>query len=510
MPRRPSISSFRAVSLDPEAPEALHRQLYEELRRAILSGRLGAGSRLPASREFASVSRISRNTVLSAYGQLLAEGYIESRAGSGTFVARSIPEAMTPESPAPEASVARPGDAGLPGTPRSLSARGRRIADAPILRHPLRTVANAFRPGLPALDHFPMKIWRRLYDRRLRRASVRQLSYDDPQGYLPLREAIAAHLSASRGARCGPEHVIIVNGSQHGVDLTVRMLLDRGDEVWFEDPGYFGARATLQAHAAVPVPVPVDSDGLVVSAGIERAPNARLVYCTPSHQNPLGVTMTLGRRMALTQWAERTGAWILEDDNASEYRYRGRPLASLQGIDPSDRVIYVGTFSKVLFSSLRIGYVVAPSDLVSVLVRARVLVDRQSPGLSQAVLADFMNEGHFARHIRRMRTLYGARLAALLRAVRVHAGDVLEVDEGEGGMSRVAWLPPGVDDLEAGAEVARAGIQCLPLSEYAMQNGERGGLILGFTGSDEAAIEHGIQTVAASVRAVQARTFVRA
>lgn len=214
--------------------------------------------------------------------------------------------------------------------------------------------------------------------------------------------------------------------------------------------------------------------------------------------------------MALTQWAERTGAWILEDDNASEYRYRGRPLASLQGIDPSDRVIYVGTFSKVLFSSLRIGYVVAPSDLVSVLVRARVLVDRQSPGLSQAVLADFMNEGHFARHIRRMRTLYGARLAALLRAVRVHAGDVLEVDEGEGGMSRVAWLPPGVDDLEAGAEVARAGIQCLPLSEYAMQNGERGGLILGFTGSDEAAIEHGIQTVAACVRAVQARTFVRA
>lgn len=505
MPRQPSISSFRAFSLDPAAPESLHRQLYEELRRAILSGRLAPGSRLPASREFANVSHISRNTVLSAYSQLLAEGYIESRAGSGTFVARSIPETMVPESPS---SGGRDGAAPAPST-RSLSARGRRIADAPILRHPLRTVANAFRPGLPALDHFPMDIWRRLSDRRMRRASVRLLTYDDPQGYLPLREAIAAHLAAGRGARCGPEHIVVVNGSQHGVDLAARVLLDRGDAVWFEDPGYFAARAAFQAHAAVPVPVPVDGDGMVVSAGIERAPHARLVYCTPSHQNPLGVTMTLGRRVALTQWAERAGAWILEDDNASEYRYRGRPLAALQGIDPSGRVIYVGTFSKVLFSSLRIGYVVAPTDLVPAFVAARVLTDRQSPGLSQAVLADFMNEGHFARHVRRMRMLYADRLAALLKAVRDHAADVLSVDEGEGGMSRVAWLPQGVDDVEVGAEVARAGIQCLPLSEYAMQPRERGGLILGFTGIDEAEIESGIQRVAACVRAVQARALAR-
>lgn len=262
MPRRPSISSFRAFSLDPDAPESLHRQLYEELRRAILSGRLAPGSRLPASREFANVSHISRNTVLSAYSQLLAEGYIESRAGSGTFVARSIPETMVPESPR---SAAGDGAAPAPAA-RSLSARGRRIADAPILRHPLRTVANAFRPGLPALDHFPMDIWRRLSDRRMRRASVRLLTYDDPQGHLPLREAIAAHLAAGRGARCGPENIIVVNGSQHGVDLAARVLLDRGDTVWFEDPGYFAARAAFQAHAAVPVPVPVDGDGTTAPA----------------------------------------------------------------------------------------------------------------------------------------------------------------------------------------------------------------------------------------------------
>lgn len=504
MPRRPSISSFRAFSLDPTSPEPLHRQLYEELRRAVLSGRLAAGSRLPASREFAQVSRISRNTVLSAYSQLLAEGYIESRAGSGTFVARSIPETLVPDS----------GDGGAPdraaaAAPRELSARGRAIVASPILRHPLRTVANAFRPGLPALDQFPMEIWRRLYDRRLRRASVRLLTYDDPQGYLPLREAIAAHLAASRGARCTPEQILIVNGSQHGVDLAARVLLDPGDQVWFEDPGYFAARATFEACGAVPVPVPVDSDGMVVSAGVERAPGARLVYCTPSHQNPLGVTLTLSRRVALTQWAEAHGAWIVEDDNASEYRYRGRPLAALQGIDPSNRVLYVGTFSKVMFSALRLGYLVAPADLVPALLQARVLNDRQAPGLSQAVLADFMNEGHFARHVRRMRTLYSARLAALLDAVRTHASDVLEVHEGEGGMSRVAWLPPGLDDTEVGVEVARAGIQCLPLSEDSLGPRARGGLVLGFTGIDEAEIHDGIRRVADCVRAVQARVLAR-
>ena len=496
MPRRPSISSFRAFTLDPDSPESLHRQLYEELRRAILSGRLAPGSRLPASREFANVSHISRNTVLSAYNQLLAEGYIESRAGSGTFVARAIPETMTPESPAQE-----PGAVPTPSqTPRELSARGRELQEALLVRHPMRTVANAFRPGLPALDHFPMDIYRRLYDRRLRRASVRLLAYDDPQGYLPLREAVAAHLSAARGARCGPEHVVIVNGSQQGVDLAARVLRDPGDAVWFEEPGYFAARAVFQSHGARVVPVPVDGEGMVVSVGVERAPEARLAYVTPSHQNPLGVTMTLARRVALTQWAERTGGWIVEDDNASEYRYRGRPLAALQGIDASNRVLYVGTFSKVMFSSLRLGYIIAPADLVPALVHARALADRQSPGLAQAVLADFMNEGHFARHVRRMRTLYAERLAALLKAVQTHADDVLEVDEGEGGLSRVAWLPRGVDDTEVATEVARAGIQCMPFSEYCVHRPDRGGLVLGFSGIDEAEIEAGVQRVAGVIR----------
>ncbi len=283
MPRRPSISSFRAFSLDATSPEPLHRQLYDEIRRAILAGRLTAGSRLPASRELANVTRVSRNTVLSAYEQLLAEGYIQSRAGSGTFVAHSLPDAEVPESvpaePAPPHA----------DRPRHLSVRGTRVAGAKLVDLPVMPTANTFRPGLPALDHFPMDVWRRLMDRRLRRASVRMLSYDDPQGYLPLREAIASHLGAARGARCSADQIMIVNGSQQAIHLVTRMMTDEGDPVWLESPGYFAARAAFEAAGARVVPVPVDEQGMDVAEGIRRAPRARLAYCTPSHQNPLGV-----------------------------------------------------------------------------------------------------------------------------------------------------------------------------------------------------------------------------
>lgn len=497
MPRRPSHSSFRAFSLATESQDPLHRQLYDELRRSILNGRLAPGSRLPASRELAQVNKVSRNTVLAAYEQLLAEGFIESRPGSGTFVVETVLDSLPPASPEPAQTAS--GSA----SPRALSRRGRRTAAHPVLRLTGRPVANAFRPGLPALDHFPADVWRRLTDRRWRRASVRLLTYDDPQGYLPLREAVAAHLSASRGARCTAENVIIVNGSQQALDLVTRVLLDEDDTVWFEDPGYFAARAAFEAAGCRVVPVPVDHDGLDVAAGTRLAPDARLAYCTPSHQNPLGVTLGLARRVALLQWAERAGAWILEDDNASEYRYRGRPLAALQGIDTQDRVLYAGTFSKVLFSSLRLGYLVAPADLVPALVSARELTDRQSPGPLQAVVADFMNEGHFARHVRRMRTLYASRLDALTRAVATHASDVLELETGEGGMSRTAWLPPGCDDAAVAKAAAQQGLLCVPLSDYTVQRRARGGLVLGFCGVDELEIDGGIRRLAEVVRGVR-------
>jgi len=494
MPRRIFAPNFRVFALDPNSSEPLHRQLYDELRRAILSGRLTPGSRLPASREMAIATKLSRNTVLAAYDQLMAEGYIEGRAGSGTYVARAIPEHAIPEVERP------PMRASEDNAERAVSKAAQRLrASAPM--HRLGTVnADAFRPGLPALDHFPMDIWRRISDRRLRTASTRLLTYDDPQGLLPLREAIAGHLCAARGARCTADQVIIVSGSQQAVDLAARVLLDPGDEVWFEDPGYFAARGALEMAGARIVPVPVDHDGLMVHQGVALAPNARMAYVTPSHQNPTCATMSLARRMALLQWAQRAGAWILEDDNASEYRYEGRPLAALQGIDANERTLYFGTFSKVLFASLRLGFIVAPPDLVPALVKAREFADRQSPSWQQAVVADFMHEGHFGRHLRRMRMLYGSRLENLKRAAARHASDLFEIPDREGGMSRVAYFLTDIDDNVAAAAAHAAGVSCMPLSHYRVTPGGRPGLILGFTGIDEENASIGMQKLAAAVR----------
>jgi GntR family transcriptional regulator/MocR family aminotransferase len=496
MPRRPSHSTFSAFALDPSSPEALHRQLYGELRHAILARRLPPGSRLPASRELASSSSVSRNTVLSAYDQLLAEGYIVSRAGSGTFVADAIPESFSPE---PGPAPARPAT-----TPwRSISRRGETVRATPFPTPKVVQTTAAFRLGLPALDHLPMDTWRRLSDRRLGRASASLLTYSDAQGYAPLREAIAEHLADSRGVRCDASMVVVTNGSQEGIALCARLLTDPGDEVWMEDPGYIAARAALQACGASLVPVPVDREGIDVAIGIRRAPAARLAYVTPAHQNPTGATMSLPRRMALLQWAHDADGWIIEDDNASEYRYRGRPLGALQGIDRNDRVIYAGSFSKVLFSSLRIGYVVVPADLVETFVMAHQVNTRGNSSLQQAVLADFMIEGHFARHLRRMRTLYAGRLEALERSVAKHAADVLQLEPGEGGLNRLAWLPPGLDDLAVSAAAEREGVLAVPLSHFTALPPARGGLVLGFAGVDEHDIDAGIALLAALVRGLQ-------
>src|SRR5262245_17934127 len=338
MPRRHAFTEFQAFSIDTATGQPLHRQLYNELRGAILGGRLPSGCRLPASRELAHVTRLSRNTVLSAYDQLIAEGYIVSRAGSGTYVSSSLPEQVLSGpamDPLPEAERGA----------RRLSRRGERLRALPFRRFPpRRTAPMLFRAGLPALEEFPLDTWRRLTDRRLRTASAETLAYGDPQGYLPLREAIASHLAAARGARCSPERILVVSGSQQAIAIVAEVLLEAGDTVMFEDPGYFAARAVFEALGAKLAAVPVDGEGFDVAAAVREAPKARLAYVTPSHQNPTCVTMSLPRRRALLHWAEANGGWILEDDNASECRYRGRPLAALQGIDPHGRVFYAGTF----------------------------------------------------------------------------------------------------------------------------------------------------------------------
>jgi len=494
VPRRQSFASFRAFSIDSQSGEPLHRQLYNELRTAILGGRLPTACRLPASRELSQVTGLSRNTVLSAYDQLIAEGYIVSRAGSGTYVASSLPDQV----------LSGPAMEPVPHTERGtrrMSAFGERLRSQPFRRWPpLQSGPMLFRAGLPALDQFPMDIWRRLSDKRMRLRSIKTLAYDEPQGYRPLREAISAHLAAARGARCSPDQILIVSGSQQAIAIISQVLVQEGDTVLFEDPGYFAARSVFEASGARLAPVPVDDEGFDVAAAVRSAPDARLAYITPSHQNPTGVTMSLPRRRALLQWAETSGSWILEDDNASECRYRGRPLAALQGIDPHGRVLYAGTFSKVMFSSLRLGYLVAPPDVLPAMVRARELMDRQSPGLQQATMADFMIEGHFSRHLRRMRTLYASRLEALMRAVREHASDLLEVAECEGGLNRVAWLPSGLEDTDAVQALNAEGFACLPLSEFRVRPGGRSGLVLGFAGMSEELIATSLKRMAAILR----------
>ena len=479
----------------------MHRQLYSELRDAVLTGRLAPGSRLPSTRALASDLGISRNTVMGAFDQLLAEGYLEGKVGSGTYVAEKLPEELlqvhSRRASAPRAEGARV----------VLSRRGAVLAASPVIPPRPHRAPRAFRPGPGAHDHFPARDWMRLLARRWRGPLRDLLCYGEPAGYKPLREAIAAYARAARAVRCDASQVVVVSGSQQGLDIVSRLLLDPGDPVWIEDPGYLGARGALRGAGARLVPVPVDAEGLMVSAGLSREPSARMVYVTPSHQFPLGVTMSLARRLALLDWVRRSGAWIVEDDYDSEFRYAGRPIAALQGLDFTGRVIYLGTFSKVLFPSLRLGYLILPPDLVDACTAARALLDHHSPVIDQAVLADFIAEGYFARHVRRMRALYQHRHAIFIEQAREELVGLLEVEPQDAGMHLVGWLPEGVDDRAASLRAAEHGIECPPLSAYALEPLRRGGLLLGYTSTGAKEIREGLRKLAQSLRVV--RTHAR-
>jgi GntR family transcriptional regulator/MocR family aminotransferase len=481
------------LPLDPAATTPLFRQVYDGLRRAILDGTLAPGVRLPATRGLATDLGVSRNTVLNAYEQLLAEGYLEGKLGSGTYVPHSLPEEMIQVSQA--TAPARP----VPKPRRALSRRGEQLARIAAKVPYSSGAPGPFLPGIPALDAFPFATWMRLVGRYHRRPPRALLGYDDPAGYAPLRRAIAAHLGPARAVHCDPEQVLIITGSRQGIDLIARLLLDPGETAWLEEPGYPGARVALQGAAVRPVPVPVDGDGLDVAAGSARCPDARLVYVTPSHQYPLGVTLSLPRRLALLDWARRAGAWVVEDDYDSEFRYAGRPLAALQGLDRDGRVLYMSTFSKTLFPSLRLGYLVVPADLVDAFVAARCAIDRQAATLTQAVVAAFLEEGHFIRHIRRMRTLYAQRQETLLRAARRELDGLLEVPPCETGLHLMGWLPEGREDRPASQAAARVGVEVPPLSDYCAERPARGGFLLGYAGSDARQIRDGVRRLGAAL-----------
>jgi len=481
---------FLTLMLDSSSPIPLHRQLYDGLRHAILSGQLDMGTQLPSTRTLARELGISRTTVVTAFEQLLADGYLEARVGDGTYVARVLPEDLLSVRTRSTQMVQQ-----APKVPL-LSQRGTVLANTPVTATPRVEQPGAFRPGLPALDEVPFDIWERLACRYYRHPPRGLFAYGDSAGYRPLREAIAAYLSTSRAVHCTATQVIIVSGSQQALDITARMLLDPNDAVWLEDPGYIGVRGALIGAGATVIPVPVDEEGLIVTAGEARCANAHMAYVTPSHQYPLGVVMSLKRRLALLEWADRAGARVLEDDYDSEYRYRGRPLASLQGLDTKGQVIYMGTFSKVLFPALRLGYLVVPPDLADAFSTARALADRHSPPLEQAVLADFITEGHFVRHIRRMRALYAQRQQVLLEAVQHELAGILEAAPQESGMHLIGWLPPDVDDKAVAQHAVMVGVEALPLSAFRLQTAQRPGLLLGYVGFNEDEIREGVRRLA--------------
>jgi GntR family transcriptional regulator / MocR family aminotransferase len=484
---------FPSVIFKNDESSPMYRRLYDWFRSAILTGELRPGQKVPSTRYLASELKVSRITVLCAFQQLSAEGYIESFPGSGTYVAKSIPDQVTRLGFGRGPRLTEHSEC---AGSRKISQLSSRLSSFPTLPFGI----EAFRVGLPALDQFPVAIWSRLVARRWRQPKKEMLMYGDRMGFAPCREAIAEYVKAVRGVRCDANQVMIVNGSQQGLELAARALLDPGDHVWIEEPGYPGAVQAFRGVTSNLIPVPVDQDGLDVKAGIRRCAEARAAFITPSHQFPMGMTMSAGRRLMLVDWAFRNNAWIVEDDYDSEYNFRKRPIAAVQGLDTNARVIYVGTFSKVLFPSLRVGYLIIPSDLAPAFCRLRQASDISHSTLEQAVLADFIREGHLARHIRRMRMLYLQRNQILVAELTEHLGDQVEIVNAQAGMHLVCLLPARVDDTIIWQRAAQAGIASWPLSICCQRKPRRGGLVLGYGGVHQKQIQDGVKRLAAIVR----------
>ena len=478
----------------------LHRQICEKMRLAILSGELHAKSRIPSSRALAEQLGVSRMTVVNAYEQLFAEGYLEGKIGAGTFVAAALPEELLL---APKIRTVK---TAMFSRELNLSRQGRRIAQD-FDDVSLEQTANKFVPfqnGLAALNSFPFDTWARIAARQHRQTPAATLLEDELAGYRPLRETLAAHLKAARGVACEPEQVVITTGAQQALALISAVFLDPKDEIWMEDPGYLSARNLFALSRARIIPVPVDDDGLNVKAAYKRSKKPKLIYVTPSHQYPLGVTMSLARRLSLIEAAREAGAWIIEDDYDSEYRYSGHPLASLQGLDQEGRVLYVGTFSKTMFPSLKLGCLVVPPDLVEVFTSARILSGAHSPLINQAILSEFIAEGHFARHIRRMRTLYEERQQILVEEVKRHLSGLVEMQADDAGIHLVGWLPRDIDDVEVAQKAALLNLRFQPISDSSIKKYPRNGLVFGYAAFDEKQIRHGVRKLSKVLMEMQA------
>ena len=474
-----------AILLDKTINLPLHQQLYEELRQAILIGKLLPGERLPSTRTLAQSLGVSRGTVKLSYEQLLSEGYLETVAGSGTFVCQQISDQSLPVLPSQSPCAGTLSTTGL-------SKYAQNFVTRPLPKHHQPKAEIDFCYWQPAFSHFPLHIWRQLTTRHLQSPDLLDYS-PDLLGHKVLREAIARYLVRSRAVRCEAEQVMIVSGTQQALDLIARLFIDLGDQVVMEEPGYLSARRVFQSQGAKILPVSVDSAGLMVDQlrSITN-PAVKLVYTTPSHQFPTGAILSLPRRLELLAWARQRGAVIVEDDYDSEYRYGEKPIPAMQGLDQNDSVIYIGTFSKVLFPALRIGYLVVPPDLVRIFTQAKRLVDRHSPLLEQCVLADFINEGHLERHLRRMRTLYSRRRQALVISLKSRLGEHVTILGDAAGIHLMVQLRTDISDEEIIIRAAQIGVGLTSAALFYLRSCRASQFLFGYANLGEEKIDEGV------------------
>ena len=469
MPKSPSGVLLQGLTLERSSGVPLYKQLETGLRKLILSGTLRARQKLPSTRELAGEIGISRITIKSVYEQLVAEGYVQATSGSGTFVADGLEIEVSPQ-------VGRLPDE----VPRkiNLTDRARSISSTNASVRQGKT--EPFRPGVPALDLFPIKPWNK-YLREATNTSYRDLSYGSVKGNADLRSSIASYLSDARGMQADSEQIVITSGAQQAFVLIAFSLLTRGDTVWYENPGHIAGRDIMQVMGANVAPVPIDAEGIDLEFAIKNYPSPKLIFTTPSHQQPLGTTMSLARRLSLLSYAQENDAWIIEDDYDSEFRYRGRPLPTLSALDAERRVLYVGTFSKSMFAAIRLGYIVVPPEMVDAIGKTKILLGQNSSPLVEQALSRFMDDGRFVEHIRRMRRVYRERRDLLFDCLSSTCAESLTPQPTDAGMHMLAWLNGGVSDLTAHRALLDVGIESLPLSVYSVYPIERSALVLGFS-----------------------------
>ncbi len=494
MPKRPI---FQEIALTPWTPGQTRQEwLFREIRHAILEGRLRRGARLPSSRNLAVRNQLSRSTVTEVFRRLALEGYITGSIGSGSYVAENLPDEFL-----------RAATGGNSHSNRAENKRTPVIESGPQLARPNRKFGVAFQTSFPAVDEFPIDIWTRLNGRVLRTLTAQHLAFGDPRGDYGLRDQILAHFGPARQVRADVDQIIVVQGVQQALDLLCRVLLRPGDTVWLEEPGYEGARSIFETAGAAIIPAPVDQRGLDVDRAIKTLPIPKIVYLTPAHQFPTGVALSLDRRFRLLCWARENKVIIFEDDYDGDYRFTTKPLGSVQGIEAGcyrngSCVAYFGSFSKLLFPSLRLGFLVVPADLVEPVLSLRKAVDRYLPTSEQKTLAEFMRTGEFGHHVRRMRELYAERWSVFSETAGRYLSDWLDIQPTECGLQTAAWLAPGISDLEVSKAADREHLEVLPISTLYAGKKRRHGLLLGFGAVAPRELRAGAQRLAGVLKTI--------